>query len=109
MKALEKGRLQPMYAKVREHGAPVQGERRGEEAMDLAHNQRHALQQILRPGRMTMEGTAGLGMVGKDGLTQPTRSPQPTDCPPIPRKRKKPGHLPGLLDHFLYSRYCERE
>jgi hypothetical protein len=27
VKALEKGRLQPMYAKVREHGAPVQGER----------------------------------------------------------------------------------
>jgi hypothetical protein len=26
-KALEKGRLQPMYAKVREHGAPVQGAR----------------------------------------------------------------------------------
>jgi hypothetical protein len=25
VKALEKGRLQPMYAKVREHGAPVQG------------------------------------------------------------------------------------
>ena len=29
LKALEKGRLQPMYAKVREHGAPVQGERLG--------------------------------------------------------------------------------
>ena len=25
VKALEKGHLQPMYAKVREHGAPVQG------------------------------------------------------------------------------------
>jgi hypothetical protein len=29
MKALEKGPIQPMYAKVREHGAPVQGERLG--------------------------------------------------------------------------------
>jgi hypothetical protein len=29
VKALEKGRLQPMYAKVREHGAPVQGARLG--------------------------------------------------------------------------------
>jgi hypothetical protein len=29
VKALEKGRLQPMYAKVREHGAPVQGVRLG--------------------------------------------------------------------------------
>jgi hypothetical protein len=27
VKALEKGRVQPMYAKVREHGAPVQGAR----------------------------------------------------------------------------------
>jgi hypothetical protein len=26
VKALEKGRVQPMYAKVREHGAPVQGQ-----------------------------------------------------------------------------------
>jgi hypothetical protein len=25
LKALEKGLVQPMYAKVREHGAPVQG------------------------------------------------------------------------------------
>ena len=32
LKALEKGRVQPMYAKVREHGAPVQGARLGEEA-----------------------------------------------------------------------------
>jgi hypothetical protein len=29
VKALEKGRVQPMYAKVREHGAPVQGARLG--------------------------------------------------------------------------------
>jgi hypothetical protein len=29
VKALEKGRVQPMYAKVREHGAPVQGARIG--------------------------------------------------------------------------------
>jgi hypothetical protein len=27
VKALEKDRVQPMYAKVREHGAPVQGAR----------------------------------------------------------------------------------
>jgi hypothetical protein len=27
VKALEKGLVQPMYAKVREHGAPVQGAR----------------------------------------------------------------------------------
>ena len=27
VKALEKDRIQPMYAKVREHGAPVQGAR----------------------------------------------------------------------------------
>jgi hypothetical protein len=27
VKALEKGHVQPMYAKVREHGAPVQGAR----------------------------------------------------------------------------------
>jgi hypothetical protein len=27
VKALEKGLIQPMYAKVREHGAPVQGAR----------------------------------------------------------------------------------
>jgi hypothetical protein len=40
VKALEKGRVQPMYAKVREHGAPVQGERLGEEARDLSHYQR---------------------------------------------------------------------
>jgi hypothetical protein len=32
--------LQPMYAKVREHGAPVQGARLGEEARDLSHYQR---------------------------------------------------------------------
>jgi hypothetical protein len=37
---LEKGRVQPMYAKVREHGAPVQGERLGEEARNLSHYQR---------------------------------------------------------------------
>jgi hypothetical protein len=29
VKALEKDRFQPMYAKVREHGAPVQGARLG--------------------------------------------------------------------------------
>jgi hypothetical protein len=29
VKALEKGRIQPIYAKVREHGAPVQGARLG--------------------------------------------------------------------------------
>ena len=29
--------LQPMYAKVREHGAPVQGARLAEEARDLSH------------------------------------------------------------------------
>jgi hypothetical protein len=29
VKALEKARIQPMYAKVREHGAPVQGARLG--------------------------------------------------------------------------------
>jgi hypothetical protein len=29
VKALEKGHVQPMYAKVREHGAPVQGARPG--------------------------------------------------------------------------------
>jgi hypothetical protein len=29
VKALEKFRVQPMYAKVREHGAPVQGARLG--------------------------------------------------------------------------------
>jgi hypothetical protein len=29
VKALEKGRVQPMYAKIREQGAPVQGERLG--------------------------------------------------------------------------------
>jgi hypothetical protein len=32
--------VQPMYAKVREHGAPVQGERLGEEARNLSHYQR---------------------------------------------------------------------
>jgi hypothetical protein len=31
--------VQPMYAKVREHGAPVQGERLGEEAKDLSPDQ----------------------------------------------------------------------
>ena len=33
--------LQPMYAKVREHGAPVQGARLGGKARDLLRNQRH--------------------------------------------------------------------
>jgi hypothetical protein len=49
VKALEKGRVQPMYAKVREHGAPVQGERLGEEARNLAHNQRMTLTSAWAP------------------------------------------------------------
>jgi hypothetical protein len=32
--------LQPMYAKVREHGAPRPGGKPGEEERDLSHNQR---------------------------------------------------------------------
>ena len=35
--------VQPMYAEVREHGAPVQGARPREEARDLSPNQRIAL------------------------------------------------------------------
>jgi hypothetical protein len=35
VKALEKFRVQPMYAKVREHGAPVQGERLGGSPTEL--------------------------------------------------------------------------
>jgi hypothetical protein len=35
--------LQPMYAKVREHGAPVQGARLGEGARDLYHHERNTL------------------------------------------------------------------
>jgi hypothetical protein len=36
VKALEKDRIQPMYAKVREHGAPVQGVRLVAELSKLA-------------------------------------------------------------------------
>jgi hypothetical protein len=47
VKALEKDRVQPMYAKVREHGAPVQGARLGEHTRDLVHNQRRTLTSVL--------------------------------------------------------------
>jgi hypothetical protein len=42
-----------MYAKLREHGAPVQGARPGEETRDLSPNQR----VILPPESFSVDGS----------------------------------------------------
>ena len=44
--------VQPMYAKVREHGAPVQGARPCEEERDLSPNQRMTITSLGSPSRL---------------------------------------------------------